>query len=156
MCRRTTSPGSYRSAAVRQRHMNAPTRSNRELTARRSGGACDLSAAISLAPKKKTWCAYASVGESTSLPGLGRGVYSTWSRVTVGGHRAVSTSRSHTGRTVGAPCTPRANSVSAVRNCTIPEPSAMQWHMCIPNTKPPHASRVTCVVRMHVITIICY
>ncbi|KAB8098874.1 hypothetical protein EE612_028598 [Oryza sativa] len=145
MFRRTTSPRPCRSAAVRHRHMNAPTRSNREQAAT----TCDRSAAISRSPKKKTWCAYALVdGEresstSSSSSSTGRGAYSTWSRVTVGGHdRVVSASRSHTGGTVGAPGTPRANSVTAVRNCTIPEPSAMQWHMCIPNTKPPHASRV--------------
>uniref|UniRef100_M8BV27 Uncharacterized protein n=1 Tax=Aegilops tauschii TaxID=37682 RepID=M8BV27_AEGTA len=57
---------------------------------------------------------------------------------------AISSSRAHTGRTVGATA-PRASSATAARNCTIPGPSSTVCCIFDAMMKPPHASLVTLV-----------
>nr|ACR36152.1 unknown [Zea mays] len=138
---RITSSASGASAAVRHFHRSPVRRSNLEARERRPGGRLARTAATSRRPKKKERCTMSSSGMMVPLVS-GTSSYSRCAKAGRGGSRASSSSRPHTGRTVGA-AAPRASSATASRNCTSPCASAIVWCSRTPRMKPPHASRVT-------------
>ncbi|BAT02047.1 Os07g0550750 [Oryza sativa Japonica Group] len=153
---RTSSSSSYSSAAARRCQRKAASMSKREIllpAAAPAGAASSRNADISFGPKKNARCTSGSWWASTSwLPPAAVSSYSGCRCVTTGGDRAMSSSLAHTGGTVGAGM-PRDISPIARRSCTVPAASAMLWHICRPNTKPPHLSRVTYHFNVHNISL---